>query len=178
MTRYGEHEWRYAEPIAGALEREPSFRAWFLRQTNFHEHADYARLLHEEQKIRRSASAETWWRSYWTTRSYSHFAECGERETDLLAVFEVPSGFRFALHVEVKAPGDRFGLEQARDYGRRAVCWKGRGREPGTVLPHDEAGTVLCCSASFASLYPRESQLFDSVVLHEDTKRWIPELGV
>lgn len=106
MERYGKNEWLYALPIATALASDQQFRQWFISMTPFSSHATVARLLWEEQKAGRTKGSETWWRSYWTGSSYQYRAECAERKTDLLAIFEVPSGFRFALHVEVKAPGD------------------------------------------------------------------------
>lgn len=173
MDRYGKNEWLYAYPIANALVTDDRFRHWFVSMTPFKDHAMTARLLWEEQKARRTKGSETWWRSYWTGSSYKHRAECGERETDLLAVFEAFEGFRFALHVEVKAPGDKFGVDQARDYGRRAKCWKGRDRAPKTVLPHDDAATILCCEGMFAHSNPEKSGLFDTVLHHSDIAKFI-----
>ena len=174
MARYGGNEWPYALSIAEALASETTFRVWFLEQTIFRQHAVNARLMLEEQKSTRSKSSETWWRSYWTGSSYPYFADCGERETDLLAVFESKVDFRFALHIEVKAPGDRFGDNQARDYPRRAACWKGRDRAPRTVVPHDDATTVLCCPIAFAEKHKAEAAHFDTVVSHEQTATVLP----
>lgn len=175
MSRYGKNEWLYASPIADALVHDMTFRRWMICGTKFSSFAEDARLLWQEQKARRSASSETWWRSYWTGSSYQYHSECGERETDLLAVFETPAGFRFALHVEVKAPGDRFGVDQARDYARRAACWKGRDRAPKTVLPHDDAACVLCCNEGFATAHPDTVKFFDSVFHHEQIGTWISQ---
>ena len=161
-------EYRYARPIAEALRQDAIFRSWFLAQTKFVNFAEEARLLDSEQKARRSRNAENWWRSYWAGSAYPYRIECGERETDLLAVFEALNGRRFAVHVEVKAPGDRFGVEQARDYASRAICWSGPGRAPQTVLPHDEATTVLCCERSFARSNPDEAGLFAAVITFDD----------
>jgi hypothetical protein len=139
-----------------------------LEQTEFASYCHTAVLLDEEQRAFRSPSAENWWRSYWAGRSYRYKNECGERETDLFAIFQAESGFRFALHVEVKAPGDRFGLEQARDYRRRAACWAGAERNPKTVLPHDKATTVLCCERTFADEHAAEALQFTSIVTFEE----------
>lgn len=91
----------------------------------------------------------------------------------MLAVFEVEDGYRFAVHVEVKAPGDDFGLLQAVDYGRRARCWAGEGRAPGTVLPHHDATTVLCSERAFAERRRAEVALFETMVFFEDIAAWI-----
>lgn len=168
MQRYGANEYRYARPIAEAPEEDSSFRVWFLSQTRFASHAATAKLLSEEQKATRSPNAENWWRSYFAGSSYPFKSECGERETDLLAVFEATTGLRFALHIEVKSPGDKFGVQQARDYGRRAKCWSGTGRAPGTVLSHEEASTVLCSERGFAEKRRPEAELFDAFVSFED----------
>ena len=166
--RYGAREYRYARPLAEALQVNQQFRRWFLGRTEFASYQDSAILLHEKQRLVRSPSAENWWRSYWVGSAYQFKSECGERETDLLAVFEVEDEMRFALHVEVKAPGDRFGVEQARDYNRRARCWAGAGRNPRTVLPHDMATTVLCCEARFGERCAVEASHFACVVTFEE----------
>lgn len=166
--RYGANEYRYASPVAGALEQRNDFRRWLLGRTKFSLHAEGARLLCDQQRLTRSLSAENWWRSYWVSRAYEHFHECGERETDLLAIFETPNSFRFALHIEVKAPGDRFGVEQAADYRRRANCWKGRDRAPRTVLPHDDAATLLLCDRGFAGRNAAKVAFFDTVFFHDE----------
>ena len=162
------NESRYARPLAEALRANKRFRSWFLGKTKYASFGDSAVVLDKEQKLAPSPSAENWWRSHWAGSAYRFKEECGERETDLLAVFEAEGGFRFALHVEVKAPGDRFGAEQARDYGRRARCWAGKGRNPDKVLEHDDATTVLCCEEKFCEQYKADASKFDSVVTFEE----------
>jgi hypothetical protein len=58
--------------LAEALRVDPIFRSWFIEQTRFAVFASTA------------------------MKPYPHIAECGERETGLLAIFEAPDGFRFA----------------------------------------------------------------------------------
>ena len=173
MSRYGGEEYRYARPIAEGLVQNASFGVWLLEKTRFGRFARAARLLHEEQKARRTPQAENWWRSYWTTDSSCACGECGERETDLLAIFEAPEDYRFALHVEVKSPRDHFGREQAKDYGRRATCWKGRDSAPPTVLPHDDATTLLACESDFVDRNRADVELFDAVVTFEEITDWL-----
>ena len=168
MGRYGANEWLYAQPLADALVTDVDFRAWFLQQTVFSAQAREARLLWEEQQLKRTSSAENWWRSHFAWTRYPYLSECGSRETDLLAVFETPLGFRFALHIEVKAPGDKFRRHQALDYSRRASCWAGAGRAPHTVPEHDVASTVLCCPANFAIAHSADVQHFASLVTLEE----------
>lgn len=170
---YGDNELRYAQPIAEGLVQNIDFRKWFLSKTRFAPHAEVARLLDSEQKARRSPGAATWWRSYWTGNSYPFKGECGERETDLLAVFDVSGKFRFAIHVEVKAPKDIFGIEQAKDYAIRSKCWAGAGRNPKTVLPHDEGICVLCCDRAFSEKHPMELSFFDSVITFDEIGSFI-----
>jgi hypothetical protein len=63
---------------------------------------------------------------------------CNGQETDLLAVFEAPTGLRFALHVEVKNPGDSFSkTDQAPAYPVRAKCWSTEGKTPKRVRSRD-----------------------------------------
>jgi hypothetical protein len=166
--RYGKHEYRYARPIAEALRADPDFRAWFIGQTRFAGLASTARLLDAEQMTKRTRRSATWWRSHYAMKPYPYIDECGERETDLLAIFETPDGFRFALHVEVKSPEDDFQIDQAQDYGRRAKCWMGPGRAPQRVLEHADAATVLCCERRFAVRDPEQARFFESVVAFED----------
>lgn len=106
-ARYGANEYRYARPIAQALEMDAKFRRWILAKLSF---PTDAYLMNREQLAQRSANAENWWRSYYAGSAYQFKAECGERETDLLAVFQT-SDRRLAIHFEVKAPGDKFGVE-------------------------------------------------------------------
>src|SRR5262245_63753508 len=120
--RYGTVEFRYAAPIAGALATDPAFRTWMLSKTEFAASAGDARLLHEEMKDWRSGVAANWWRSHF--REKCRCQGCSGKETDLLAIFEDRTGQRFALHFEVKHPGDRFKPDgvQSRGYALRAAC--------------------------------------------------------
>ena len=164
MSKYGEEEVRYARPIAAGLQNNPSFRLWFIEQTSFAQYALIARLNDEEQKALRTPGTLTWWRSYWTMKASCHCGNCRERETDLMAVFSNPDGYRFALHVEVKGPHDRFSLDQARDYRSRADCWKGRERAPKRILPHDKASTVLICDDKFKQDNRVHLDFFDTII--------------
>lgn len=168
MPNYGEEELRYALPIASALEFDAGFRAWFVGKTKFAPHATIAHLNYKEQLARRTRNTKNWWRSYWTTKSSCHCGNCRERETDLMAVFSLPNGYRFALHVEVKGPHDRFSVDQARDYGSRANCWAGRDRAPKRILPHDAASTVLVCDSVFRLANKEHVDLFDSVITFDE----------
>jgi hypothetical protein len=164
---YGAQEARFAAPFAAALQLNPRFRRWVLEQTEFHPFAESASLLDGEMKTRRTKAATTWWRSHW--RYGCDCAGCaGGQETDLLAVFGVPDGYRFALHIEVKQPKDRFPTDrdQAANYAARAQCWAISA--PKSVVPHQAAATMLLCSRSKLTSYGPHPRKFGSVVTYED----------
>ena len=163
---YGEREYFYAKPFADALVDHHAVRSWVLSKTGFAEHADTARLLHEEMAARRSTAAQNWWRSH-----FSEACRCdGDkgRETDLLAVFEGDGGFRFAIHFEVKHPGDVFHPGQAAAYPLRAQCWATDGRTPKGVVPHSAATTALLCSRSGITKYASQLEYFGTVITFEE----------
>ena len=169
---YGYNERRYAEPFAEALVNRPIFRSWVLRQTIFASYADDARLLHREMHAQRSAGAETWWRSHFTEdcRCFG----CSGQETDLLAIFEAATRFRFALHVEVKHPNDKFKKpNQAPAYPVRARCWV--AKTPYKVLPHAAATTVLLCSTRKLSEFARHLRYFETLTTFEDIEKEFPD---
>jgi len=164
----GPKELRYAAPIADALLNDRNFLIWFVEQTRFSSYADSCRVMAREQKATRSQVASNWWRHYYVGKNSCRCNDCRERETDLLAVMETKGGYRFALHVEVKAPGDPLRLDQGLDYTKRAHCWAGRGNAPKTVVPHDAACTALICERSFSVERKNITQEFSAIILIED----------
>jgi hypothetical protein len=168
---YGETERRFAQPFADALVNDPSFRSWVLRQTEFACFAEGARLLHEEMKQRRSSVSQNWWRSHYTEACRCE--GCSGKETDLLAIFETETGFRFALHIEVKHPGDGFkdGV-QSRGYPLRAKCWT--ETPPAKVLPHHQATTALLFSSTKADEYFPHLQHFKTLITFEEVRKNFP----
>jgi len=171
IMRYGGVEWTYAEPIARALQVSDRFRRWFLSQTRFRDQAFTSRLLHEEMKAQRSAAAESWWRSHYTEKC--RCAGCSGQETDLLAVFD-DGGFRFALHVEIKRPGDRFPAhkDQAGNYRLRALCWS--KQPPTAVVRHEQADTVLICAESQMAEFAPHLAKFGSVLTFASISAELP----
>jgi hypothetical protein len=169
---YGEKERQYAEPFANALVNDSAFCIWVLKQTEFAELADNARLLHREMKLHRSAIAQNWWRS--------HFSEtcrclgCSGKETDILAIFESDTGLRVALHIEVKHPGDTFKKDglQAAGYPKRAACWADQA--PSNVLPHHQASTMLLFSAQNARKYETHLAHFKTLITFESIENTFP----
>ena len=93
----------------------------------------------------------------------------GGKETDLLAIFEDGSGYRFALHVEVKQPTDAFrkGEYQAAAYSERAACWVTPGRTPAGVIPHLGATTALLCANAMLNTSPSHVAQFGAVFTFE-----------
>jgi hypothetical protein len=169
--RYGGVEYAYAAPIAGALVEDASFRSWFLSQTEFERFRD-ARLLHEEMKSRRSTVSENWWRSHFSERC--RCAGCSGKETDLLAIFEALSGERFAIHVEIKRPGDSFKSNgvQAKGYPLRALCWT--LNPPASVLPHSHATTALIMSEQDRGKFSPHVTHFMTLLTFEQIKEHFP----
>ncbi|MGY4618570.1 hypothetical protein ACVWZ4_003797 [Bradyrhizobium sp. USDA 4472] len=168
---YGAKELIFAEPFANALVDDPAFRTWVLQQTMFCAFAD-ARLLHREMQMQRNA--RYWWRSHFTEACRCE--GCSGQETDLLAIFEAETGFRFALHIEVKHPGDRFkeGGRQAAAYPVRAQCWATDGHTPANVLRHSMATTALLCSQAKLAEYAAHVPHFATVLTFEEIKKCFP----
>jgi hypothetical protein len=157
-------EFRYAKPIADGIVEDDSFRRWLISQTRFSSSAGDARSLWKEQLERRAPGTPHWWRHYFVGKKSCACKQCGERETDILAVFENSVGFRFALHVEVKSPRDKLSIDQAKNYKTRSECWSGREKSHKTVLQHDEATTMLVCSSEFARTEMSKISEFDVVL--------------
>jgi len=169
---YGASELKYAKPVADELVVNPEFRRWVLSQTKFAARAVGARLLHEEMLRARSKTAKFWWRSHYSEKCTC--PGCRGQEADLLAIFEDAAGERFALHVEVKHPGDSFKVDghQAEAYPIRARCWAGDA--PEKVLGHSDATTMLLCSASRLGDYEQHRGHFGSVLTFETVAGQFP----
>jgi hypothetical protein len=169
---YGEKERQYAQPFAEALVDDATFHTWVLRQTEFAEFADGAKLLHEEMKQRRSGVSQNWWRSHYTETC--RCAGCSGKETDLLAIFETETGLRFAVHFEVKHPGDKFKPDgvQSSGYPIRATCWT--TTPPPNVLPHHQASTALLFSSRKSREYAEHLPHFRTLITFESLKSSFP----
>ncbi|RWM93412.1 MAG: hypothetical protein EOR84_18015 [Mesorhizobium sp.] len=170
---YGSIEFTYAEPFANALVANGAFRSWVLRRTKFAASADQARLMHNEMRAQRSSSSATWWRSHYTETCRCQ--GCSGQETDILAIFEVLPRTRFGLHFEVKQPADKFPTkrDQAANYALRAKCWSTSA--PKSVVPHDDAATVLLCSALRMLEYAPHLPKFGTVITFEEIAMTFPQ---
>lgn len=170
--KYGATEYAYAEPFAEALLSDSKFRAWILNKTKFAPFSATARVLSEEMLAARGKSAESWWRSHYTEKCRCE--GCSGQETDILAIFESGDA-RFALHIEVKQPTDRFpaNKDQSTNYGIRATCWI--ENPPTAILRHGDAATVLVCSAFKLKEYAAHPSRFDAVVTFESLRLDFPD---
>ena len=93
----------------------------------------------------------------------------------MFAVFETATGERFALHIEVKQPTDKFPTkkDQAANYALRAKCWAVSA--PKAVVPHSDAATVLLCSSLKLHEYKPHLSKFGTVITFEDIARTFPK---
>jgi hypothetical protein len=173
---YGRLEKLFARPIADALVSNSQFRAWLLSRTKFAEFATTACLLDQEMLAKRSKGAKSWWASHFT--EMCRCAGCRGQETDLLAIFETEEAFRFALHIEVKHPGDKFqmGGTQAASYPIRAACWAGKA--PSRVLRHSAATAVLLYSSDKAKEYESHLPHFESRITFQEILRAFPSFAI
>lgn len=174
MPRYAHLEKRYSTAIADGLKDNLAFRAWVLCQTKFASFPE-AKLLDAEMWSKRTRSAESWWGSHFQYPGCDCFGCKGGKETDLLAIFEVPA-LRFALHFEVKHPGDKFDpkRKQPEAYRARAECWVKKA--PNTILTHQDTAIVLICSPSRLQGFDTHSASFDHVIPLERIAEAFPGL--
>jgi hypothetical protein len=97
--KYGSVEYQYASPIAQGLVEDAAFRRWVLSKSRFANSSD-AHILHNEMRSHRQNPTAEWWRFYFTEGC--RCLGCSGKETDVFAVFEDATGFRFAMHFEIK----------------------------------------------------------------------------
>ncbi len=173
MSGGAEIEFKYAEPFAEALYENSDFRNWVLGQTVF-ARFEKVRLLLDEIVKKRSPGTPYWWRHHYTHKCTC--PGCDGRETDIFAVFETDTDFRFALHIEVKHPEDKFkaGGDQASAYPIRAQCWT--KKTPDKVPRHDDAATVLLFSEGKREEYSESLNYFNTLITFEVINRKFPLL--
>jgi hypothetical protein len=173
---YGHLEHRYAEPFAETLAADPHFRAWVLQQTKFADRGE-SRVLLDQMRALRTSRQAPWWKNYFTP-SCNCFGCVGGRETDVFAVLDDTQGARFALHIEIKQPTDRFNPKamQADRYRARAACWVYSA--PRTVLAHADACTIILCSETKRANFATEIERFDNCITFEEIARTFPHATV
>ena len=164
---YGSKKLVYARPFADGLIASSEFRTWVLGRAGLGDMASGSEVLNEEMKAARSKTASTWWRSHYTGKCLCDGCRGGQ-ETDLLAIFQLRNTARFALHVEVKQPRDRFPAhkDQAANYTLRAKCWA--GSPPSAVLLHSGFQTMLLCSTLKTDDYSAHLPKFGSIATFEE----------
>jgi hypothetical protein len=179
MAKYSPLEFRYARPLARAIMTRPDFRHWLLRRTKYASVAAGSCPVPKLQaKIRKKKEQRRW---YW----FNHFCrdtcscqvegwkpgDTRRTETDILIILREPFGLNFALHIEVKPPGEDFRQWQAETYPRRGKCWSNPETRPATVLEHVGFVTLLACDKNLKGDIRTKS--FDHVVYHDDIAQWI-----
>jgi len=172
--RYGSLEYKYASPIAAALIDNVIFREWVLSRSEFREYTD-ARLLHREMALHRGNSSAEWWRFHFTEKC--RCLGCSGKETDILAIFETTAQVRFALHLEVKQPTDKFKSDgiQSRGYPLRAQCWAAKA--PAKVLPHHQASTGLFFSETMRAEYVEHLDNLKALMTFEEIETDFPDVA-
>ncbi len=159
-------EFLYSWPIAAALEQSDDFRSFVLNKTKFCDDSHDAQLLKQEQLKKRSKNTSFWSRHPYCERTSCPYASCGE--TDLLAVFELSSQKRFAIHFEIKQPTDKGHETQPERYSGRMQCWSDFNTRPQSILPHGDAASIVVCGTSFAEKAPEWVGIFDTLITTEE----------
>jgi hypothetical protein len=173
--KYGSVEYQYASPIARGLVEDVAFRRWVLSKSRFENSSD-SELLHKEMRSHRQNPTAEWWRFYFTEGC--RCLGCSGKETDIFAVFEDATGFRFAMHFEIKQPKDKFKVDgvQARGYPLRAECWA--NKPPPRVLPHQEASTGIFFSETKRTEYAPHLDNFQTKITFGEIEREFPHVAV
>ncbi|MDF1732874.1 MAG: hypothetical protein P1U49_15305 [Minwuia sp.] len=153
---------------ADAIVANGEFRKWLIQQTNFSEHAPNATSLSECQKKTRASNAKNWWQDYWILSESCSCQKCDGRPTDFFCVFETPHDFRFAIHAKIVRDHSNLTVEMAGGYRQRAECWKDQSNTPSTIVPHNEATTILICRKDYSPKGPSVMTYFDRVLYIED----------
>lgn len=157
----------------------PDFRRWILARTKYaNVAADSCPLPKFQAKMRNTREQRRW---YWFNHFCRDTCSCQveewkprdkrRTETDILIILREPSGSNFAVHVEVKPPGDDFRKWQAETYPRRAKCWSSPQTRPATVLEHVGFATLLACGENLRD--DTRIKSFDDVFYHDDIAKWI-----
>ena len=159
--KIGEKELGHA--LAEAFRSDPAFVRWFMAKTKF---AGLEPVYH-------GVRAD----NPWGTLRFSVRNEllnesrefCVESETDVLAAFDVNSGKRVALHIEIKI-GALFATHQPEMYQARAWQWLGVPKFFG----YGDFETVIVAPNDYFAKHERKCRKFDCFVSHEDIAAFIP----
>lgn len=167
---YGYKEHVYADAFANALCNDVLFLSWVLNGTKFTDSVGLTVL--REEMVRKRPKAKFWWKNYWTGSCTC--LGCSGSETDIFVVCGSERGERFALHIEVKQPTDRFdpAKRQGERYRARAACWA--ANPPKTVPEHSDAATLLICSEDKLATFVDEISMFDRTITFETLREKFP----
>jgi hypothetical protein len=167
MAKYSANEFLWARPIAQAILADASFRQWFLSKTRF---ANLALLAQpqvlQQASLRTTPNARKWfWFNYFCARKNCECRIETGIESDILIILKATNGLSFAVHIEVKCPGDGLDPGQAESYSRRGRCWANSTTRPHFVLEHEDFLTMIVCDDNLAS--DRRIKEFDAPpILH------------
>ena len=152
------------------LTSSKEFCTWLLRQTKFHDAAEKAILLVQEQaNARPKVKSENWWRHWWCK-----LPDGSESETDVLAVFGFhESDYRIAIHIEDKPPHGKFTPNQYLNYEPRAKFMANNSK----FMNYSDFATMLLAPESFVAANADKVINFERVITYEDLSQLIPEFG-
>jgi hypothetical protein len=147
-----------------ALESSPSFREWFIGQLK--SGGGYSSLVlcrsnHPWGKVRLILPNEQ-------TGALEPIDR--EGETDVLAVFEHPSGARLGVHIENKLASGAFTQYQPEVCSARAEHWVG-SKKYGS---YHQWETVLLAPSAFIARYAADSRKFITRISHEQVATHLP----
>ena len=142
---------------------------WLLAGTHHTETHQGGAPLAEAQAARRRVTKQPFFVNYWWGDKV--LAACrpeGSRasEVDAMLFFQAECGRRLAMHIEWKAPGERFAAGQAEAYRLRARHFVTPGNCPRNMVPHEDWLTLLVCDR--VRFECAEAASFDRVICHED----------
>jgi hypothetical protein len=169
---YGRIEHGYCEPFAEAFAISEEFRDWILAKFGLLDWVGRSTSLKSEQQATRTA--RFWWKNYFCHESRCTCPSLAGREVDILLFCRHDEGAVLAVHVECKHPKDKFSKGQAEGYRNRAACWaSGRGG-PRSLLPHNQAKTLLICDRVALSALDLTAYFDNIIHFDEISKRVTP----
>ena len=146
MAAYSAKAQPYLDAIAQVAFASQSVRDWLLRDTSHAARYAAATSLHSEQAAARPDTKQP----FHCNDGCGRGSRCTCRpegstglETDLMLFLGARDGRRFAVHVEVKHPGEPLRPGEADADPLRAASWARGAYQPGSVIPHDDWLTVI-----------------------------------